>query len=67
MPRPRSTNNWYPLRCDPTPNTDVESVPAAELNEQFTHASGPGGQGVSTADPRVQLSPDLATTTALDA
>ncbi|MGO1226184.1 MAG: alternative ribosome rescue aminoacyl-tRNA hydrolase ArfB [Brachybacterium sp.] len=42
-------------------------VPAAELDEQFSHASGPGGQGVNTTDSRVQLSLDLATTTALDA
>lgn len=41
-------------------------VPAAELLEQFSHASGPGGQGVNTTDSRVQLSLDLATTTALD-
>ncbi|QAY60975.1 aminoacyl-tRNA hydrolase [Microbacterium protaetiae] len=41
------------------------TVPAAELVEQFSHASGPGGQGVNTADSRVQLSLDLATTTAL--
>lgn len=40
-------------------------VPAGELVEQFSHASGPGGQGVNTADSRVQLSLDLATTTAL--
>lgn len=33
--------------------------------EQFSHASGPGGQGVNTTDSRVQLSLDLATTTAL--
>lgn len=41
-------------------------VPATELREQFSHASGPGGQGVNTTDSRVQLSLDLATTTALD-
>ncbi|WP_298890234.1 alternative ribosome rescue aminoacyl-tRNA hydrolase ArfB [uncultured Serinicoccus sp.] len=41
-------------------------VPADELVEQFSRASGPGGQGVNTADTRVQLSLDLATTTALD-
>ncbi|WP_345077366.1 alternative ribosome rescue aminoacyl-tRNA hydrolase ArfB [Brachybacterium paraconglomeratum] len=41
-------------------------VPAAELDEQFSHASGPGGQGVNTTDSRVQLSLDLVTTTALD-
>lgn len=42
-------------------------IPAAELLEQFSHASGPGGQGVNTTDSRVQLSLDLAATTALDA
>ena len=41
-------------------------VPAVELVEQFSRSSGPGGQGVNTADTRVQLSLDLATTTALD-
>ncbi|KUG59435.1 peptide chain release factor 1 [Serinicoccus chungangensis] len=41
-------------------------VPADELVEQFSRSSGPGGQGVNTADTRVQLSLDLATTTALD-
>lgn len=41
-------------------------VPAAELIERFSHASGPGGQGVNTSDSRVQLGLDLATTTALD-
>lgn len=41
-------------------------VPAAELVEQFSRSSGPGGQGVNTTDSRVQLSLDVATTTALD-
>lgn len=41
-------------------------VPAGELIERFSHASGPRGQGVNTADSRVQLSLDLATTTALN-
>ncbi|MCH1882536.1 alternative ribosome rescue aminoacyl-tRNA hydrolase ArfB [Agrococcus sp. ARC_14] len=40
-------------------------VPAAELVEQFSRSSGPGGQGVNTADSRVQLSLDLGTTSAL--
>ncbi|MGD7705769.1 alternative ribosome rescue aminoacyl-tRNA hydrolase ArfB [Microlunatus sp. Y2014] len=44
---------------------DGIAVPARELVEQFSHASGPGGQGVNTADSRVQLSLDLARTTAL--
>ena len=41
-------------------------VPAEELTEQFSHASGPGGQGVNTSSSRVQLSLDLGTTTALN-
>lgn len=40
-------------------------IPAVELVEQFSRASGPGGQGVNTTDTRVQLGFDLATTTAL--
>ncbi|MGO0575753.1 alternative ribosome rescue aminoacyl-tRNA hydrolase ArfB [Ornithinimicrobium panacihumi] len=40
-------------------------VPAAELLERFSRASGPGGQGVNTTDSRVQLSLDLATTSGL--
>ncbi|RKT51559.1 alternative ribosome rescue aminoacyl-tRNA hydrolase ArfB [Saccharothrix australiensis] len=35
-------------------------VPAAELGERFSRSSGPGGQGVNTADSRVELSFDLA-------
>lgn len=42
------------------------TVPEPELVEQFSRASGPGGQGVNTADSRVQLSLDLGSTTALD-
>ncbi|GAA4745896.1 alternative ribosome rescue aminoacyl-tRNA hydrolase ArfB [Gordonia alkaliphila] len=41
-------------------------IPASELIEQFSRSSGPGGQGVNTTDSRVQLSLDLAATTALD-
>lgn len=41
------------------------TVPEAELVEQFSRSSGPGGQGVNTADSRVQLSLDLGTTSAL--
>ena len=54
------------LRVAPGPGIpDGLVVPAGELREQFSHASGPGGQGVNTADSRVQLSLDVATTTAL--
>lgn len=41
-------------------------VPAGDLVEQFSHSSGPGGQGVNTTDSRVQLSLDLASTTGLN-
>ena len=34
-------------------------IPAAELGERFSRSSGPGGQGVNTADSRVELSVDL--------
>jgi ribosome-associated protein len=40
-------------------------IPASELVEQFSRSSGPGGQGVNTADSRVQLRVDLGSTTAL--
>ena len=36
------------------------SVPDAELQERFSRASGPGGQGVNTTDSRVELSFDVA-------
>ncbi|HEX7248684.1 MAG TPA: alternative ribosome rescue aminoacyl-tRNA hydrolase ArfB [Actinomycetota bacterium] len=40
-------------------------VPAKELRWRFSRASGPGGQSVNTADSRVELSLDIATTTSL--
>jgi ribosome-associated protein len=40
-------------------------IPEKELRWRFSRSSGPGGQSVNTADSRVQLSLDLATTTAL--
>ena len=40
-------------------------VPAAELEERFTRASGPGGQGVNTTDSRGELWWDPTTSTAL--
>lgn len=36
------------------------SIPEAELSWRFSRSSGPGGQGVNTADSRVELSFDLA-------
>jgi ribosome-associated protein len=35
-------------------------IPAGELRERFSRSSGPGGQGVNTADSRVELSFDIA-------
>ena len=35
-------------------------VSARELTERFSRSSGPGGQGVNTADSRVELSYDVA-------
>ena len=40
--------------------TDRIVVPDAELRERFSRSSGPGGQGVNTADSRVELGFDLA-------
>jgi ribosome-associated protein len=40
-------------------------IPAAELRERFSRSSGPGGQGVNTADSRVELSFDLAASSAV--
>jgi ribosome-associated protein len=40
-------------------------VPEHELRWRFSHSSGPGGQGVNTADSRVELSFDVANSTAL--
>lgn len=40
-------------------------IPERELRWRFTHASGPGGQSVNTADSRVELRFDVATSSAL--
>ncbi|MCW2511620.1 MAG: Class peptide chain release factor [Mycobacterium sp.] len=34
-------------------------VPESDLSERFSRSSGPGGQGVNTADSRVELSFDV--------
>jgi len=55
------------LRILPTPGAPAGLViPAGELVERYSHASGPGGQGVNTADSRVQLSFDIAASAAFD-
>jgi ribosome-associated protein len=40
-------------------------IPAGELRERFSRSSGPGGQGVNTADSRVELSFDVAGSSAI--
>ncbi len=42
-------------------------VPEAELSWRFSRSSGPGGQGVNTADSRVELSWDVAGSAVLSA
>jgi ribosome-associated protein len=41
-------------------------VPEDELEWRFSRSGGPGGQSVNTADSRVELLWDVATTSALD-
>jgi len=41
------------------------TVPAGELRWRFSRSSGPGGQGVNTADSRVELSWDVAASRAV--
>ncbi|MHB1289014.1 alternative ribosome rescue aminoacyl-tRNA hydrolase ArfB [Georgenia sp.] len=41
------------------------AVDPRELRWRFSRSSGPGGQGVNTTDSRVELSLDIARTTAL--
>jgi ribosome-associated protein len=40
-------------------------IPRHELTWRFSRSSGPGGQGVNTADSRVEVSYDVATSPAL--
>jgi ribosome-associated protein len=41
------------------------TIPAEELSWRFSRSTGPGGQSVNTTDSRVELSYDLANSTAL--
>ncbi len=41
------------------------TIPAPELKWQFSRSSGPGGQGVNTADSKAELRFDLARTEAI--
>jgi ribosome-associated protein len=47
--------------------TDTVVVPAAALDWRFSRSSGPGGQGVNTADSRVELSVSVDALTLSDA
>ncbi|MGI8985366.1 MAG: alternative ribosome rescue aminoacyl-tRNA hydrolase ArfB [Nocardioidaceae bacterium] len=40
-------------------------IPASELRWRFSRSSGPGGQSVNTADSRVELTLDVATSPSL--
>src|ERR1700710_1660996 len=44
--------------------SDDVVLPAAALTWRFSRSSGPGGQGVNTADSRVELIYDLSASTA---
>ena len=51
------------MRASDGPDVRVTSalvIPAAELSWRFSRSSGPGGQGVNTADSRVELMWDAA-------
>jgi len=49
------------VRLAPGPGVPLGLViPDRELVERYSRASGPGGQGVNTADSRVQMSFDVA-------
>ncbi|NKF33149.1 aminoacyl-tRNA hydrolase, partial [Pseudomonas sp. BGM005] len=41
------------------------TIPEAELSWRFSRSSGPGGQGVNTADSRVELVWDAASSAVL--
>lgn len=60
------------MPCCPvtTPGSDLRVtrrlvIPDAELSERFSRSSGPGGQGVNTTSSRVELSFDVARSTAV--
>lgn len=46
--------------------TGSVAVPETELTWRFSRSGGPGGQGVNTADSRVELAFDVAASAALD-
>jgi ribosome-associated protein len=44
---------------------DGLTIPESDLEERFSKSSGPGGQSVNTTDSRVEVSLDLAASSAL--
>lgn len=50
---------------EPLVVTRSVSIPGTELRWRFSRSGGPGGQGVNTADSRVELSWDLTGSVAL--
>jgi len=50
---------------DSIPVRGSVAIPRAELRWRFSRSGGPGGQGVNTADSRVELRWDLAASAAL--
>jgi ribosome-associated protein len=44
---------------------DGLTIPESDLEERFSKSSGPGGQSVNTTDSRVEVSLDLASSSAL--
>jgi ribosome-associated protein len=55
----------FPSPADGLPVRGSIVIPRAELRWRFSRSGGPGGQGVNTADSRVELRWDLAGSTAL--
>jgi len=56
------------MRASDDPGVRVTAglvIPSAELSWRFSRSSGPGGQGVNTADSRVELMWDAARSSAL--
>jgi ribosome-associated protein len=54
-----------PSRASSLPVRGSIAIPRGELRWRFSRSGGPGGQGVNTADSRVELRWDVAATSAL--
>jgi ribosome-associated protein len=66
--RPPRENRCMPAAHRPGLRvTSGVTIPESELSWRFSRSSGPGGQGVNTADSRVELSWDVTGSAALSA